>query len=189
MFFQEDEALEVVTGGFQVQDERRAHDPKAAHQFAAHLRQRAKYMLDAGAWRGDRAVAPFLRLGNTFACMAASLDVHAPASLLQPAFPFHARVAPIGIDIVAGIVQVEQLFENVGVRHGGVGDDDSTNQLATLVDTGMQLVAEVILAVLSGLLRVDILLRPLVRFPAQWHGAFLDRLGFLALVALNRRLH
>jgi hypothetical protein len=29
--------------------------------------------------------------------------------------------------------------------------------------------------------RVDVLLGTLVRFPAQWHRAFLDRLGFVRL--------
>lgn len=124
---QKDEALEVVTDRFQVQGERRTHDPQAAHQFAAHLRQRAKHMLDTGARCGDRSVTSFLRVRNTFGRMAAPLDVHAPARLLQPGLSFKAGVAPIGIHIAAGIVQVEQLFENVGIRYRGVGDDNFTN--------------------------------------------------------------
>lgn len=98
-------------------------------------------MLDTGAWRGDRAVTSLLRFKNTSGGMAASLNVHAPASLLQAHFPFDAEVTPVDIDIAAGIARVKQLFENVGIGHGSVGDDDLANQLATLVDTGMQLVA------------------------------------------------
>ena len=58
-----------------------------------------------------------------------------------------------------------------------------------LVDVGMQLVPEKILAVLFGSLGIDILLYTLVRFPTQRHRALLDRLGFFALVALDRSLH
>lgn len=111
-------------------------------------------MRDTGTRRGDRAVALLLRVGNAFGGAAASLDVHAPARLLQPDFPFKAGVASVGIHIAAGIAQVEQLFKDVGVRHGSVGDGDSKDQLVTLVDTGVQLVAKVILAVLFGPLRV-----------------------------------
>lgn len=45
---------------------------------------------------------------------------------------------------------------------------DLTNQLAALVDAGMKLLAEVILAVLFGLLGVEILLDALVRLPADY---------------------
>lgn len=146
-------------------------------------------MLDTGPRRSDRAVAPFLRLGNAFGRMAASLNMHAPAGLLQAGFAFNAGVSPIGIDIPARVAQVEQLLEDSGVGHGSMGDSDLADQLATLVDAGVQLIPEVILAVLSGPLGIDILLRALVRFPAQRHRAFLDRLGFLSLVALDRGLH
>jgi len=36
-FFQEDQALEVVAGGLELQDERSAHDSETAHQFATYL--------------------------------------------------------------------------------------------------------------------------------------------------------
>jgi len=188
-FFQEDETLEVVTGSLQLQDKRGAHDSQTTHQLASHLGQSAKHMLDAGARRGDSAVTPFLCLGNALRCMASSLDVHAPSSLLQSGFPFDAGVAPVGIHVAAGVARVEQLFEDIRVGHGSMRDADSTDQLAALVDTGMQLVAKVILAVLFGPPGIDIFLRALVRLPTQRHRAFLDRLGLLALVALDRGLH
>lgn len=94
-------------------------------------------MLDTGTRRGDRAVTLFLRLGNAFGGMAPSLDVHTPAGLLQSGFPFDAGVATVGVHVAAGVAWVEQLFKDVGVGYGSMRDGDSTNQLATLVDTGM----------------------------------------------------
>jgi hypothetical protein len=161
-FFQQDETLEVVTGSLQLQDEGRAHNAKAAHQFPTHRGQGAKHMLDTGSWRGDRAVAPFLRLGNVYGCMASSLDVHTPTGLLRPCSPYNAGVATVGIHITAGVARVEQLFKDAGVGYGGMRDSDSTNELAALVDAGVQLVAEVILAMLPAPLGVYILLRSLV---------------------------
>ncbi len=189
MIFQKHETFEVITGCLRLQHERGGHDAQTAHQFAAHLGQGAKRMLDTGARCGDRAVASFLRLGNAFRRMAASLNMHAPAGLLQAGFAFNARVSPVGTDIPARVAQVEQLFEDSGVSHGSMGDGDLVDQLATLVDAGVQLVPEVILAVLSGPLGINILSRTLVRFPAQRHRAFLDQLGFLWVVALDRSLH
>lgn len=61
-FFQENEALEVVTGCLQLQSECGAHDAKASHHLAAHFGQRPKYMLDPCARCGDRAVKLLLRL-------------------------------------------------------------------------------------------------------------------------------
>lgn len=188
VFFQEDETLEVVTGRFQMQGERRAHDPQAAHQFAAHLSQRAKHMFDASARRGDSAIAPLLGVGNSFGRMAAALDVYAPASLLQPGLPFNAGVTTVRINVTTGVAQVEQLLEDAGVGHGGMRDGDLADELVTLVDAGVQLVAKVVLAVLSGPLCVNVLLRTLVRLPTQRHRAFFDRFSLFSLVALNRSL-
>ena len=167
MFFQEHQTPEVVAGSFQVQDECGAHDPEAAHQFSAHLRQGAKHMFDARTRRGDRAVTSLLRLGNAFGRMAPPLDVHAPTGLLQPGLPFDAGVASVGIDVATGVARIEQLFEDIGIGYGSMRDGNLADQLATLVDAGVQFVAKVILAVLSGPLRIDVLLCALVRFPIQ----------------------
>lgn len=172
----------------QLQDERDTHDSQAAHQFAAHLGQSAKYMLDTGSRHSNRKVVPFLRIGNSFSRMAAPLNMHTPAGLLQSRFAFNAGVSPVGIEISARVAQVEQLLEDRSVGDGSMRDGDLADQLATLIDAGVQLVAEVILAMLFGPLGVDIPLFPFVWFPPQRHRAFLDRLGLRPLVALDRDL-
>jgi len=47
-------------------------------------------MLDAGALGGDTAVASHLGFGDTLAGVASTLDMHAPAGLLQAGFAFNA---------------------------------------------------------------------------------------------------
>lgn len=142
VFLQKDEALEVITGDLQLQDECGAYDPQTTYQFAAHLGQGAKHMLDASTRRSDTAVTLFLCLGNPFGRVTSSLDVHAPAGLLQPRFPFNVGVATIGIDVAAGIARIQQFFEDVGIGHGSMRDGDLADQLAALVDASVQLVAE-----------------------------------------------
>lgn len=145
-------------------------------------------MLNAGARRGDAAVTPLLRGGNTFGCVAPALDVELPAGLFERTFALSAGVAPVGVHRFAGIARIEHGLEYGGVGHCGIGDDYLAQQLVALVHTGVQLVAEIALTVLLGPARVDILLRAFVRLPAQRHSAVLDDLGFLSLVALDRRL-
>lgn len=89
---------------------------------------------------------------------AFALDLHAPACLSQGLFALGAGVAAIGIHVTAGIVGIEQCFEDSGVGDGGVGDGQSACELATLVDAGVQLVTEVVLAMLFCPARVDVFL-------------------------------
>ena len=58
------------------------------------------------------------------------------------------------MDNATCVGQVEQLFEDLRVGYRSTRDGDLADQLATLIDAGVQLVAEVILAMLFGLLRV-----------------------------------
>jgi len=97
----------------QLQDEGRAHDAEATHQFPAHLDQGSNPMLDAGRRRGDRAVARFLRLANVFGGMASWLDVQAPAGLLQSGFLFDAGLATVGIHVATSAARIEQFFKKV----------------------------------------------------------------------------
>lgn len=127
--------LEVVTGSLQLQDERVTHDADTAHQFAAHLSQGTKHVLDPGSRHGDRAVAPLLRLENASGRVAASLNMHAPPGLFQSGFAFDAGIATVGIDIPARVAQVEQLLEDRGVGYGSMGHGDlwiSLQRLSTL---------------------------------------------------------
>lgn len=112
-----------------------------------------------------------------------------PTRLFQIGFALNARVATVCIHVPAGIVRVEQVFKDGGVSDSGIRDDDFANYLVTLVDACMEFVAEMVLAMFFGPLRIDILLRPLVGRPCRWHDALFDDLSFLALVALHGRLH
>src|SRR5471032_645091 len=64
-FFQEHQSLQVVACRLELQGEGDPDDTHAAHQLAAHLRQRAEHVLDTGAWCGDTAVALLLCIGDT----------------------------------------------------------------------------------------------------------------------------
>lgn len=172
-----------------MQAEGDADDAHAAHQLATHLRQRAEHVFDSGTWRCDAAVTLLLCIRDAFGGAAFALDLYAPACLFQPRFPFGGRVAAIGVDIAAGVGAIQQRLKYHGVGHGGMRDGYFTQQLIALVHTGMELVAEVALAVLLRPARIDIFLRTLVWLSAQRHRALLDDVGFLALVALNRCLH
>jgi hypothetical protein len=63
-----------------------------------------------------------------------------------------------------------------------MGDDDFAYELVALVDAGVKLIAEVVLAMFLRPLGVNIFLRAFVRLPGNRHGAFLDGLSFLALL-------
>lgn len=95
-------------------------------------------MLDTGTRCRDHTVAPLPRLENSFGRMAASLNVYAPAGLLQLGFAFNVAVATVGVDTPAGVAQVEQLLDDTGIDHGNMHNGDLADQLATLVDAGMQ---------------------------------------------------
>jgi hypothetical protein len=56
--------------------------------------------------------------------MAPALNVDTPACFLQFAFAFGAGVAPISIDIMAGVSRIEQGLEDSCVGYGGIGDGE-----------------------------------------------------------------
>jgi len=89
----------------------------------------------------------------------------------------------------AGVVWIEQFFKYDAVGNGGIGGDDFAYELVALVDVGVKLVVEVVLAMLLRPLGVDIFLRAFMSLPGDGHRAFLDRLRLFALVALDRCLN
>jgi hypothetical protein len=187
-FFQIDESLQVVAGSFEVQREGGAHDSHAAHQFSSHVAHGAEDVFDAGAWRRDPAVALLLRVGDRFVGAAFALDLYAPASRFQRRFALGTRVAAVGEDVTAGVVWIKQFFKYEAVGDGGIGDDDFAYKLVALVDAGVKLVAEVVLAMLLRPLGIYVFLRAFVSLPGNRHGAFLDRRCLFTLVALDRCL-
>src|SRR5471032_3625623 len=76
-FFQEHQSLQVVACRLELQGEGDTDDTHAAHQLAAHLRQRAEHVFDTRAWCGDTAVALLLCIGDAFGGAAFALDIHA----------------------------------------------------------------------------------------------------------------
>lgn len=109
----------------------------AAHEFAAHLRERAKHVFYAGARCGAAAVAFLLCIGDALGDDTFALDVDAPAGLFQHRFPFGGGVAAIRIDIAAGVAAIKERVEYRGASHGGIGDDYFALQLVALVHTGV----------------------------------------------------
>jgi hypothetical protein len=99
------------------------------------------------------------------------------------------RVTAVGVDVAAGVVWIEQFFKYDAVGNGGIGDDDFAYELVALVDAGMKLVAEVVLAMLLRPLGVGVFLRAFMSLSGDRHRAFLDRLRLFALVALDRCLN
>lgn len=137
-------------------------------------------MFDTAARRSNAAVALLLGLRDAALGSALALDVHAPAGSGQALFALGTRVAAIGVHVAAGVGGVEERFKDGGFGDGGMGDGQVADQLAALVDTCVQLVAEVVFSVLFGSARIDILLSSLMWLPCQRHGALFNSLGFFA---------
>src|SRR5471030_3516530 len=124
-FLQEHQPFQVVACRLELQGEGDPDDTHAAHQLAAHLRQRAEHVLDTGAWCGDTAVALLLCIGDTLVALPLSwisLDMHTPAILFQLRLPFGGGVTAISMYIAAGIAAVQQRLKYCGVGHGGMRD-------------------------------------------------------------------
>lgn len=85
-FLQKHQPFEVIACRLDMQSEGYPDDTDAAHQFAAHLRQRAKNVLDTRVRCGDATVTVLLRLGDALGGATFALDVDAPAGLFQRRF-------------------------------------------------------------------------------------------------------
>jgi hypothetical protein len=121
--------------------------------------------------------------------MATALNPVAVTVRFQPSLPLLGRIAPVGINIPAGVGRVHdgrKVLAVVGV--GSVGDD-SANELVPLVDVHRELVAEVALAMLLRSGGVNVLLSPLGRRPVRRHGAFLEHFMVVLREVLLRCRH
>ena len=163
MFFQEDKAIEVVTSAFKCKANVARTNPRQ-RTSSPPICARTPNTCSTRA----RGVA-IMRL-RCF-CVSEMPLVACPHRWMCTRQPdcfnldsYSRLVAPVGIHIAAGIVQVEKFLKYSGVRHSGLSDGDLADQLAASIDTGMRLVTKMIPAALFGPLGVDILLRTLVRF-------------------------
>ena len=105
--------LQVVAGCHHRHRKVRPRLADGAQQLAAHLVDGPEHMLDPRPRPGDALVAPLLALGQRLVAMALALDLVAEAVFLQPGFALRRRVAPVGIDVPAGVGGVEDVVEAI----------------------------------------------------------------------------
>jgi len=106
-----DQPLQVVAGN---RHRHRKVCPRltdGAQQFATHLLDGGKYMLDPGARFGDAQITPLPALGQRLVTLALSLDLIAKALLFEPGFTRLRRVAPAGIDVPTRVARIEDVVE------------------------------------------------------------------------------
>ena len=106
-----DQALQIVGSDFPVQLQCGARQANRAQSLAAHLRQRAKHMLDAHAGLGDAVIAAQLGCGGRLVLAALALDLHAPALFAQPRFALTINIVLVGQDVAVRIVRIEHVFK------------------------------------------------------------------------------
>lgn len=70
-------------------------------------------------------MAAFLRLRQRFILAALALDMHAPASPLEPRFTRAVHVALVGTDVAAGVARINHHLKMQGVVLAGGADLDS----------------------------------------------------------------
>lgn len=145
-------------------------------------------MLDPCPRLRNPVVTPLLCLGQRLVPMAFALNPVPVAVGLQPGLPILGRIAPVGIDIPAGVGRVDHRNEIPAVVRAGRIGNDLTDELVRLVGVHRELVAMMALAVLLGPDRIQILLAPLGRFPVGRHGILVEfRFVVLAEVLPGRR--
>ncbi len=103
---------------------------------------------DPGSRLGDALVTPLLAVGQRLVALTLALDLVAKAVLLQPRFTILGRIAPVGIDVAAGVVGIQDLVEVLAVVRAGLVSLDLADELVLFVHVDRELVAEVALAVL-----------------------------------------
>ena len=113
----------------------------------AHLRKR---VLHPGSGLGYALVAPLLAFAQSFARLGLALDVLAIPQGLEHLTALCAGVAPVGIDVGAGVVLVQYFIKVRAVVLAGRTGGDLADELVPGVHADAQLVAVVALAVFLG---------------------------------------
>ena len=143
----------------------------------AHL---GKGVLHPGPRLGNALVAPLLALAQRLAWFRFALDVLAIPQGLEHLAALCAGVAPVGIDVGAGVVLVEHVIKVRAVVLAGRTCGDFADELVPGVHADAQLVAVVTLAVLLGVGGVQVFLPALGGIPLGRNAA-LFKLGLLLL--------
>ena len=121
----------------------------------AHL---GKGVLHPGPGLGNALVAPLLAFAQRLARFGFSLDVLAIPQGREHLTALCAGVAPVGIDVGAGVVLVQYFIKVRAVVLAGRAGGDLADELVPGVHANAQLVAVVALAVLFGVGRVQVFL-------------------------------
>ena len=92
---------------------------------------RAKYVFHPGSGFGNAFVAPFLAFGQRFTPMAFALDLVAVALCFEPLFSLLGRVAPVSVDVHAGVVRIEYRFKVFAVVRAGRARHDAPDHFVS----------------------------------------------------------
>src|SRR5690606_34899451 len=101
------QTLEVVAGRHHGHGKIRPCLTDSSNQFAAHLFNAGKYVLDSGTYFSNALVPLFLPSRKGMVARTLALDVVAVSRLFQLRFPRSTRIAFIGIDFPAGVGRVQ----------------------------------------------------------------------------------
>lgn len=162
-------------------------EPNRAQRLAAHLLQAGVDMLHTGTGLGDAPIAPLLAVRQRFAGLPFALDVHTPTLGRQTLLA--VDVTLIGSDIAAGVTRVERALKVQGVVFAGRAHMHATNQLVPLVHARGQLVTEMALAMLLGLVCLNALLQALWGRSFGGHRVLLHEGFFVPADGLSRHRH
>jgi hypothetical protein len=138
---------------FDVVAERHHRDPKVGsrlpdrtNQFATHLSDRRKSMLDPSPHRGDSVITPLLTFREPTLGGTPSLNLVSIATRLQIRFPRLAMITTAKVNVRTGVGSIEHGLKMLTiVNSSGIGFDFS-DQLVAPIRSHRELVGKVTLA-------------------------------------------
>ena len=136
-----------------------------ANELAAHVAHLGKGALHPGPGLGNALVASLLALAQRPAWFRFALDVLAITQGLEHLTALCAGVAPVGIDVAAGVVLVQHFIKVRAVVFAGRAGGDLAEELVPGVYADAQLLAVVALAVLLCVGGVQVFLPALGGIP------------------------
>ena len=136
-----------------------------ANELAAHVAHLGKGVLHPGPGLGNALVASLLAFAQRPARLGFALDVLAMPQDLEHLTALCAGVAPVGIDVAAGVVLVQHFIKVRAVVLAGRAGGDLADELVPGVHADAQLVAVVALAVLLCVGGIQVFLSALGGIP------------------------